>query len=99
MSEVGEEYTQEDLEITFNCEHSIIGCVLNNRVVGFCVLMKPLDVYYVSYTWCERTAAAKRVFIEGIKYLIKHYPDVKFIEEKEPIMYRAYLKLKGNKWQ
>jgi hypothetical protein len=95
MAEVGEEYTKKDLEMTMGVEHAIIGCKLNGRIVGFCVLMKPAVDYYVSYTWCEKTLEAKRVFLKGIRYLVDNYPGVKFIEEREPIMYKAYLKTKG----
>lgn len=99
MTTVGSEYTQEDLEMVKACEHKIIGFIKDHNVVGFCVIMKPMDKYYVAYTWCEKTLTAKRVFIKGIKYLVDNYPDIQFVEEKEPVMYKAYLKIKGKSWE
>ena len=97
MTEVGEEYTKKDLEVTMGVEHTIIGSIQNGKILGFCVLMKPAEDYYVSYTWCEKTLEGKKAFLKGIKYLVDNYPRVKFAKEREPIMYKAYLKIKGKK--
>jgi len=95
MAKVSDEYTDEDLELAFNLEHIIIASFIDGEIVGFCLLLKPVTEYYVAYTWSKETLEAKKAFIKGIRYLVKNYPDIQFAGEKEPVMYRAYLKEKG----
>lgn len=98
MSTIGEEYTRSDLDLVFSLEHKIIASFIDDKLSGFCVLIKPDNEYFLSYTWCDNSLNARKAFLKGIDYLIEHYPDIKFIKEREPVMYKAYLK-RINKWQ
>jgi len=95
MVKYGDEYNKADFDTYFSSEHINIGAFLGEELIAFVCLLNIDDKFYVAYTYQNGSYKAKRVYIQGYKYLKDRYKNKVVLDAEQ---YPKHLTRKGKLW-